>query len=237
MRRIGSALTLVVCLAANLRAQSADILVGRLAGNSRIQEACAVIDKDPIHLSREFTFAEMLYRQGLSDIREDPAGNVMAIRKGQPDQPLLAVAVHLNQERSLAVVLAILRAMDKAELSTKNSILFIATPAGHGANEDNRLSEALESPVRDAIRAFVFADAVSEDRISIAPKTIGSTIVQLASQAIGANGMKPKFDEEVSDIAGTVSMKIPSVGIGLGDEGTHGAKVAMTIILAIAGIM
>lgn len=210
--------------------QSPDILVTRLMGNMRVREACEFIEKDQIALPPGTTFAQALKQQGLTDVHEDAAGNVIGIRPGQAGQPLIAVAVHLNESRSTASMLAIIRAMDKSELRTKSSIAFVGTPTKHG-------EPFLEDPLCETVRAFIFVDALPADRIAMAPKTIGSTVVQLAMQMVAANGVKPEIEENVSDMVSPLEMKIPSVGIGLGNEGAGGVKLAFTTILAIAGLV
>src|SRR5436309_7004341 len=95
-------------------------------------------------------YLEMLRQHGLSNVEMDAEGNVMGIRKGTGGGPLIAIAAHIDtvfpegtdvkvkvqgtrlaapgvgdDTRSLALLLAMLRAFDAAKIQTTSDILFV----------------------------------------------------------------------------------------------------------------
>src|SRR5262249_28056446 len=99
---------------------------------------------------RAKVFAEMLRHSGLTDVEIDAEGNVIGLRKGIANGPLIAIAAHLDtvfpegtnvkvrregtrlfapgvgdDSRALAVLLEIVRALDAAKIQTASDILFV----------------------------------------------------------------------------------------------------------------
>ena len=112
--------------------------------------------------ARAKAFMEMLRQQGLSDVEMDPEGNVTGIRRGAaaPGGPLLLVNAHLDtvfpegtdvkvkregtrlmapgvgdDTRGLAVMLAMIRAMDAAAIRTRGDILFAGNVGEEGEGD------------------------------------------------------------------------------------------------------
>src|SRR4029453_16371971 len=102
-------------------------------------------------------FFEMLKQSGLSDVEMDGEGNVMGVRKGAGAGPMLAVVAHLDtvfpagtdvkvkrdgtklmapgigdDTRGLAVMLAVIRAMNAAKFQTELDILFVGNVGEEG---------------------------------------------------------------------------------------------------------
>src|SRR6185295_2446201 len=102
----------------------------------------------------------MLRQSGLTNVEKDAEGNVMGIRKGSGQGPLIAIAAHLDtvfpegtnvkvkqqgtrlsapgvgdDSRSLAVLLAIIRALDAAKIQTVSDILFVADVGEEGQGD------------------------------------------------------------------------------------------------------
>jgi tripeptide aminopeptidase len=100
---------------------------------------------------RAAAYLNMLAASGLEDVRQDEEGNVMGIRRGRGNGTIVAVAAHLDtvfpagtdvrvrregtklfapgigdDTRGLAVLLALIRAMDAAGVQTESDILFIS---------------------------------------------------------------------------------------------------------------
>ena len=100
--------------------------------------------------ARARAYLEMLRQHGLTNVEMDAEGNVMGLRKGAGTGPLIAIAAHLDtvfpegtdvkvkrtgtvlsapgvgdDSRALAVLLAIIRAMDSAKIRTASDILFV----------------------------------------------------------------------------------------------------------------
>src|ERR1044071_4181291 len=102
----------------------------------------------------------MLRGAGPTDVERDAEGNVMGIRKGTGGGPLVAIAAHLDtvfpegtdvhvkrqgtrlsapgvgdDTRSLAVLLAIIRAMNAANVETTSDILFVGNVGEEGPGD------------------------------------------------------------------------------------------------------
>jgi acetylornithine deacetylase/succinyl-diaminopimelate desuccinylase-like protein len=107
--------------------------------------------------ARAAAYLEMLRAVGLQDVEMDEAGNVMGLRKGTGEGPLLVVAAHLDtvfpegtpvkvrregyrlyapgvgdDTCSLPVLLAFVRALDAAGIRTKGDILFVGDVGEEG---------------------------------------------------------------------------------------------------------
>src|SRR6185503_6496451 len=105
-------------------------------------------------------FAEMLRQSGLTDVQIDSEGNVIGVRKGSGNGPLIAIAAHLDtvfpegtnvkvrregtklyapgigdDSRALAVLLAIIRALDAAKIQSNSDILFIGNVGEEGPGD------------------------------------------------------------------------------------------------------
>jgi len=111
--------------------------------------------------ARAKAFLEMLRQPGLSDVEMDAEGNVMGIRRGtNPGGRLLLVNAHLDtvfpegtdvkvrrdgtklmapgigdDTRGLALILALIRAMDAAMLQTADDILFAGNVGEEGEGD------------------------------------------------------------------------------------------------------
>ena len=140
---------------------------------------------------RAQAFMEMLRRHGLTDIQIDQEGNVMGIRKGSGG-PLLAVAAHLDtvfpegtdvtvkregtklsapgigdDTAGLATLLAVIRAMDDAELQTTSDILFIGDVGEEGPGDLRGMKYLFrEGDYKDLIRMFVSVEGGRQTSIT-----------------------------------------------------------------------
>jgi acetylornithine deacetylase/succinyl-diaminopimelate desuccinylase-like protein len=138
-------------------------------------------------------FAGMLQAHGLADVETDAVGNVMGVRAGTGNGPLIVVAAHLDtvfpagttvtvrregtklfapgvgdDTRSLAVLLAWLRAMDEAGIRTRSDILFVGDVGEEGLGDLRGVRHLFtEGRYRDRIKAFVTVDSPEMDRIAV----------------------------------------------------------------------
>jgi acetylornithine deacetylase/succinyl-diaminopimelate desuccinylase-like protein len=134
--------------------------------------------------ARAKAFFDMLKQSGLSNLETDAEGNVMGVRRGTGGGPLLAIAAHLDtvfpegtdvrvkrqgtrlsapgigdNSRSLAVLLAIIRAMDAARIQTTSDILFVGDVGEEGAGDLRGMKYLFErGPYKDKIKTFVGVD-------------------------------------------------------------------------------
>ncbi|MEJ1976607.1 MAG: M20/M25/M40 family metallo-hydrolase [Acetobacteraceae bacterium] len=102
----------------------------------------------------------MLRAHGLADVEMDEVGNVMGVRAGAGNGPMIVVAAHLDtvfpagtdvtvrregtklfapgvgdDTRSLAVLLAYMRALDAAGIRTQSDILFVGDVGEEGLGD------------------------------------------------------------------------------------------------------
>ena len=133
---------------------------------------------------RGAAFLEMLRATGLSNVERDAEGNVMGVRRGSGKGPLIAVAAHLDtvfpegtdvkvkregtrlmapgigdDTRALAVLLAMIRAMNAAGIETASDILFIGNVGEEGLGDLRGVKYLFQKgPYKDRIRMFVSID-------------------------------------------------------------------------------
>lgn len=176
--------------------------VQRLLTDARLQGAQAFVAKDHDRFVREIiqiteieappfkeekrakAYAEMLRQSGLSDIEIDEEGNVIGLRKGIGNGPLIAIAAHLDtvfpegtnvkvrregtrlyapgvgdDSRALAVLLMMVRAMDAAQIQTTSDILFIGNVGEEGPGDLRGVKYLFQrGPYKNRIKAFISLD-------------------------------------------------------------------------------
>jgi tripeptide aminopeptidase len=133
---------------------------------------------------RGATYLEMLRAAGLTNVERDAEGNVMGLRRGTGGGPLIAIAAHLDtvfpegtdvkvkrdgtrlaapgigdDTRSLAVLLAMIRAMDAAGIQTRSDILFVGDVGEEGLGDLRGMKYLfLKGPYKDRIKTFISMD-------------------------------------------------------------------------------
>src|SRR5262245_16587419 len=111
--------------------------------------------------ARAKAYLDLLRRSGLRDLEMDPEGNVMGVRRGSGGEPgMVLVNAHLDtvfpegtdvkvrrdgtrllapgvgdDTRGLAVILAIVRAMEAAKIATRRDILFVGNVGEEGEGD------------------------------------------------------------------------------------------------------
>ena len=134
--------------------------------------------------ARGAAYLEMLRAAGLSNVERDAEGNVMGLRRGSGGGPLIAIAAHLDtvfpegtdvkvkrdgtrlaapgigdDTRSLAVLLAMIRAMDAAGIQTKSDILFVGDVGEEGLGDLRGMKYLFQKgPYKDRIKTFISMD-------------------------------------------------------------------------------
>jgi len=148
--------------------------------------------------TRARAFLSMAAAHGLRDLTIDAEGNVTGVRPGVGNGPLICVAAHLDtvfpagteltvrregtrlfapgigdDTRSLAVLLAWLRAMDAARVRTRADLLFVADVGEEGPGDLRGMRYLFQKgPYKDRISAFITVD--SPDISHIATGGVGS---------------------------------------------------------------
>ena len=142
---------------------------------------------------RAKAYLEMLRAHGLADVEMDAIGNVMGIRRGRGNGPMVAVAAHLDtvfpagtdvtvrregtklhapgvgdDTRSLAVLLAYIRALDAAGVRTDSDLLFVGDVGEEGLGDLRGVRHLFtEGKYRDRIKAFFTVDSPDVEVIAV----------------------------------------------------------------------
>jgi len=176
---------------------------------------------------RAKAFAEMMRQSGLTDVVIDAEGNAIGRRKGTGTGPLIAIAAHLDtvfpegtnvkvrregtklyapgvgdDARGLAVLLAIIRAMDTAQIQTASDILFIGNVGEEGAGDLRGMRYLFQKgPYRNQIRMF----------ISLDPYGVGNDVTV---GAIGSKRFKVVFKGPGGHSFGSFGLVSPALAMG-----------------------
>ena len=160
-------------------------------------------------------FAQMLRESGLSDVEIDPEGNVLGLRKGTGSGPLIAIAAHLDtvfpegtdvrvkrtgnrllapgvgdNSRSLAVLLAIIRALDEAKVQTTSDILFVGDVGEEGPGDLRGMRYLFQKGrYKDRIQMFVSLDGAGAEATSLTELSAAGDITWcFEARAVTATG-------------------------------------------------
>ncbi len=140
---------------------------------------------------RAKAWMEMARAHGLTDLEMDEEGNIAGMRRGAGNGKLVCVAAHLDtvfpggtnvkvrregtklfapgvgdDTRSLSVILAWLRALDAAGITTRDDILFVADVGEEGLGDLRGMRHLFQKgQYKDRISAFITVDSPDMDRI------------------------------------------------------------------------
>src|SRR5215510_3211432 len=201
--KIAVRLTLAILLACRIvAAQSPEQTAQRIINSEKFKAAQAFIEKDYDRFVTEIiqlteieappfkeekrakVYLEMLRQHGLTNVEMDAEGNVMGIRKGTGNGPLIAIAAHLDtvfpegtdvkvkrngtvlaapgvgdDSRALAVLLEIVRALDAAKIQTTGDILFVGNVGEEGPGDLRGMKYLFQKgPYKDKIKMFISLD-------------------------------------------------------------------------------
>jgi acetylornithine deacetylase/succinyl-diaminopimelate desuccinylase-like protein len=142
--------------------------------------------------TRAHAFLSMAEAHGLKSLEIDAEGNVTGIRPGAGNGPLVCIAAHLDtvfpagtdltvrregtklfapgvgdDTRSLAVLLAWLRALDAADVRTRADLLFVADVGEEGPGDLRGMRHLFQKGrYKDRISAFITVDSPDMDHIA-----------------------------------------------------------------------
>ena len=134
--------------------------------------------------ARAAAYLKMLRAHRLTNVERDAEGNVMGLRRGTGSGPLIAIAAHVDtvfpegtavkvtregarlsapgigdNSRSLAVLLAMIRAMEAARIETASDILFIGNVGEEGPGDLRGVKHLFQrGPYKDRIGLFIAMD-------------------------------------------------------------------------------
>jgi tripeptide aminopeptidase len=141
---------------------------------------------------RAKAYLEALRESGLADVEMDPEGNVMGIRRGGVAGSMLAVLSHLDtvfpegtdvrvkrrgtrlmapgigdDTRALALMLAVIRAMNAVKLQTATDILFVGNVGEEGEGDLRGVKYLLQKgKYKDRIKQFLAIDGGDQGSIT-----------------------------------------------------------------------
>jgi tripeptide aminopeptidase len=216
---------------------------------------------------RAKAYAAMLKEHGLADVEIDAEGNATGLRKGtDPTAPLLVIAAHLDtvfpegtdtkvrhegnrlaapgigdDTCSLAVLLAFMRAMDRAGIKTKSDILFVGNVGEEGPG-DLRGARYLfaKSKYKDRIKQFI---SFEPGRNAIATGGIGSKRYRInfhgpGGHSYGAFGMVNPAQAMANAIVAFGQMKVPATpkttfNVGIVEGGTSVNSIPHDVAMTV----
>lgn len=169
-------------------------------------------------------FAALLQEAGVDSVWIDEAGNVIALRKGSEGKSTVAIEGHLDtvfpegtdvtvvtkgdtlaapgigdDTRALAVVITLLKAMNHAEIKTKDDILFIGT-VGEEGQGDLRGMKQLFGPNGLKIDTHIAIDGTGTERI--------------VNRGVGSHRYRIKFESDGGHSYGSFGMVNTHVAMG-----------------------
>lgn len=142
--------------------------------------------------ARAKAFAEMLRKRGLTDVEIDQEGNVLGLREGTGDGPVVVVSAHLDtvfpegtdvtvrregerlhapgigdDSAGLATMLSLIDAMNAADIRTESDLLFVGTVGEEGLGNLRGVRHLFtEGRYKDRIGAFYSIDGGGMDSIT-----------------------------------------------------------------------
>lgn len=219
-----------------IRAQLAQEYDRVIAELIRITETPAPPFKEA---ERASLFAAMLRDAGLDDVTIDAEGNVLGLRPGREEGPVFVVSAHLDTvfpedtpiavrregERlyapgigddslGLASILAWVRVLEEAQVSTRHPVLFVGTVGEEGPGDLRGVRYLFtQGAYKGRIGAFLSIDNTSAGRIVHA--AVGSRRYRLAfrgpgGHSYGAFGIVNPMAAMAEAVRGLYAVQVPS---------------------------
>jgi tripeptide aminopeptidase len=150
------------------------------------------ISSPPFHEDKRAAELARLFREaGLANVRIDHAGNVLGDRPGSAPHPHLVIAAHLDTVfppetdvhvtregnllkgpgigddcRGLAALLALIKAMNDANLKTRGSLTFVADVGEEGLGDVRGMKELFGVTMKDQIDDFISIEPGEPNRLT-----------------------------------------------------------------------
>ena len=187
--------------------------------------------------ARATLYAEEFRKVGLTNVRIDREGNVLGERPGKAERPHLVFTAHLDTVfpeetnvkvaregtllkgpgigddcRGLAVLLAVVRAMNKANVQTPGTITFVGTVGEEGLGDLRGVKALFGETLKDRIDRFVSVDGTG---LSITHIAVGSlryrvTFKGQGGHSYGAFGIANPVHALGRAIAGMADLQVPT---------------------------
>lgn len=189
---------------------------------------------------RAAAYMKLLAAEGLTDVEQDAEGNVMGLRRGSTDGPILAIAAHLDtvfpegtdvrvrrdgtrlfapgvgdDTRGLAVLLSIVRALNSAGVETTRPILFVGNVGEEGPGDLRGMRYLFtKGRYKDRISEFISMDGAGAGnhitRAGVGSKRYRVTFSGPGGHSYGAFGVVNPAFAMGAAIAKFSSLDVPS---------------------------
>jgi len=223
------------------------------------QVAICEIEAPPFKEARRAAdFRRRLEALGLRNVRIDSVGNVIGERPGEPGQPVIVISGHLDTVfpegtdvrvrregtllrgpgigddcRGLAVVLAVARAMNDAQIRTRGTVLFVGTVGEEGAGNLRGVRHLFEKELRGRVTHFI---SVDDTGYEMTKDAVGSYRYRVAyrgpgGHSYGAFGMPNPVHALGRAIARIADLQVPAepkvtFSVGVVEGGTSVNAIA-----------
>ena len=187
--------------------------------------------------TRANAYAEAFRALGLTNVRIDSAGNVLGERRGRAARPHLVFSAHLDTVfpegtdvkvtrdksvlkgpgigddcRGLAVLLAVVRAMNTANVTTPGTITFVGTVGEEGLGDLRGVKALFNETLKGQIDRFVSVDGTG---LGISHIAVGShryrvTFKGPGGHSYGAFGVANPVHALGRAIAGMADLQVPT---------------------------
>ncbi len=187
--------------------------------------------------TRAVEFKRRLEALGLRDVRIDDVGNVIAMRPGTATGPTVVLAGHLDtvfpegtnvtvthegprykapgigdDDRGLAVVLAVVRAFDKAGVQTTGPVYFVGDVGEEGPGNLRGMRNLFGKELKGKIDYFI---SIDDADLSIASRAVGSDRYRVTykgpgGHSYGAFGIPNPIHALGRAIAGIADIQVPT---------------------------
>ncbi|MEO8371742.1 MAG: M20/M25/M40 family metallo-hydrolase [Candidatus Solibacter sp.] len=204
-----------------------------LALQARICEIPAPPFKETV---RGKELARLFQQLGLKDVRTDAAGNVIGVRPGKAARPNLVFAAHLDTVfpegtdvkvtregsvmkapgigddcRGLAVMLAVIRALNEAKVETPGTITFVADVGEEGLGDLRGMKSLFFDSLKGQIDKFVSVDGtgLGITHIGVGSNRYKVTFKGPGGHSFGAFGMANPIQAMGRAIAKIDALQVP----------------------------
>ncbi len=184
-------------------------------------------------------YLEMLRAHGLEDVELDGIGNTIGLRRGSGNGGLIVVAAHLDtvfpagtdvrvrregtklfapgvgdDTRSLAVLLAYMRALDAAGIKTRHDILFVGDVGEEGLGDLRGIRYLFnEGKYKDRIEAFFSIDGPDMDHFvtgAVGSKRYRARFRGPGGHSFGAFGIVSPMNAMAQAMVELARMQVPA---------------------------
>lgn len=215
--------------------------------------------------ARAQAFAERLRALGLENVRIDAEGNVIGERPGRSADPTVILSGHLDTVfpegtdvsvtrngtllsgpgigddcRGLAVVLAVARLMNEANIQTQGTVLFVGTVGEEGEGNLRGVRHLFQEELKDQAEYFISVDGTG---LGLTKDAVGSHRYQVSykgpgGHSFGAFGMANPIHALGRAIAKFAELEVPAepkttFSVGMIEGGTSVNSIAHTATMSV----